>query len=77
MKLEIISPEKALFSGDVESVTLPGIAGKFTILPGHAPIISILKEGILVYQVDKQKVELPVKGGFVEMKGDTVNVCVD
>lgn len=77
MRLELISPEKTLFSGEVELVTLPGIVGKFTILPGHAPIVSVLTKGVVVYQVNKEKTEVPVNGGFIEMNGETISVCVD
>ena len=77
MKLEIISPEDILFSGDVESVTLPGVSGRFSILPGHAPIISVLAQGTLAYQTGGQKKELEIDGGFIEMKANVVSVCID
>lgn len=77
MKLEIISPEKTLFSGEVSLVTLPGITGKFTILPNHAPIISILAKGLVVYQVGEEKTEVEINGGFIEMKGEAISVCVE
>ena len=77
MRLEIISPEDTLFSGNVDVITLPGVSGQFSILPGHAPIISALKKGSLIYQANGQKQELEIDGGFVEMKADTVLVCVD
>jgi F-type H+-transporting ATPase subunit epsilon len=77
MKLEIISPEKILFSGNAESVTLPGLLGSFTILDRHAPIISALEKGKLAYKTGKETVELTVDGGFVEAKKNIVSVCVD
>jgi F-type H+-transporting ATPase subunit epsilon len=77
MRLEIISPEKTLYSGEVESVTLPGTAGSFTILKDHAPIISVLDKGKLVYRNSAGETELAIDGGFVEMKQNTVEVCVD
>ena len=43
MKLEIISPDKLVYSGEVDSVNLPGTAGKFTVLPRHAALISSAK----------------------------------
>lgn len=49
MTLEILSPEKTLFSGEVQRVTLPGAAGEFTVLPHHAPIISSLTAGRVRY----------------------------
>ena len=47
MHLEIVSPEATLFSGEVESVIVPGSAGSFQMLNNHAPIVSILKEGVV------------------------------
>ena len=79
MKLNIISPEKILFSGEVNSVTLPGTTGSFTILDNHAPIISSLRKGILSYCRNEgdSEIELRVEGGFVEGKQNEVNVCID
>ena len=77
MKLEIISPEKTLFSGEVELVTLPGTAGKFTILNNHAPIISSLVAGVMVYRVKGKDEELAISGGLIELKNNAVIVCID
>ncbi|MCL2652057.1 MAG: F0F1 ATP synthase subunit epsilon [Candidatus Azobacteroides sp.] len=77
MKLNIISPEKILFSGEVSSVTLPGAMGSFTILKDHAPIISKLGEGTITYSFDGNEVSLPVKDGFIEAKRNIVTVCVE
>ena len=77
LHLEIFSPEKKVFSGEVEQVTLPGAMGSFTILPQHAPIISSLQAGKLSYVVkggEEQGEE--IRGGFVEMNGNKVSVCV-
>ena len=51
LHLSIVSPEKSIFDGDVKIVTLPGMIGSFSILPGHAPIVSSLKAGTLSYTV--------------------------
>ncbi len=77
MKLEIISPEKILFSGDVELVTLPGTSGSFTILEKHAPIISSLNKGILSYRINGKDIELEINGGFIEAKNNIVSVCIE
>ena len=47
LHLSIVSPEKSIFDGDVKIVTLPGTVGSFSILPGHAPIVSSLQAGTL------------------------------
>ncbi len=77
MKLEIISPEKILFSGEVDLVTLPGEIGKFTILSHHAPIISSLVKGQVLYRVDEKDYTIDIDGGFIEMKNNIIAVCVD
>ena len=78
MKLEVISPEKIIFSGNVELVTLPGAAGSFTILPNHAPIISSLVKGTLIYRENgKNDTCMEIDGGFIEMKNNVISVCID
>lgn len=77
MKLEIISPEKIVYSGNAELITLPGLKGSFTILDKHAPIISGLNKGTLLYRNEGKEESLTVSGGFVEAKNDVVTVCID
>jgi F0F1-type ATP synthase, epsilon subunit (mitochondrial delta subunit) len=78
MKLEILSPERTLYKGDVDVVTLPGTLGRFTILQDHAPMVSSLKEGIIrIKPYEGEEVELSIKGGFVEVKRNEVSVCVE
>lgn len=77
LHLNIVSPEKEIYNGEVSSVTLPGTAGVFSILPQHAPIISSLKEGKVMYvTVDGDEKELDIQNGFVEMSNGVVSVCV-
>ena len=75
-KLNIISPEKVLFEGDVLSVALPGGKEPFTVLRGHAPIISTLRKGLIRWTADVSG-ELAINGGFVEVKGNVVTACVE
>ena len=77
MKLEIISPEKKLYSGEVELITLPGLSGSFTILDKHAPIISILNKGMLTYRNVGEDISIQIGSGFVEAKNNVITVCVD
>lgn len=77
LHLNIVSPEKEIYVGEVSSVTLPGTAGMFSILPQHAPIISSLKEGKVVYvTMDGEEKEVDIHQGFVEMSNGVVSVCV-
>jgi len=77
MNLEIVSPEKIIYSGKAESVTLPGFGGSFSILDRHAPIVAALKNGVLSYSVDGNNEELTINGGFVEVKKNNISVCVE
>jgi F-type H+-transporting ATPase subunit epsilon len=77
MKLEIISPEKIIYAGEAEALTLPGMSGLFTMLDRHAPIISVLSKGMLSYRSNGEDIEIAIDGGFVEAKKNTVSVCID
>ena len=79
MKLEIITPEQIYFSGDVNSVTLPGTNGLFTVWDNHAPLISSLAKGKInfIATETKQETELTVDGGFAEISNNVVTVCVE
>lgn len=78
MKLEILSPVRSLYKGEVDIVTLPGTLGSFTVLKDHAPLISSLIEGVVRYvSKDGQEHELPIKRGFVEVKQNDVSVCIE
>lgn len=77
MKLEIITPESTFYSGEVDSVTLPGTMGSFQILKNHAPIISSLKKGILSFMADGHNRAMEVEDGFVEVNNNMITVCID
>ena len=75
MHLEIITPDKTLFSGDIKSVILPGKQGSFGVLNRHAPIVSSLKSGkIKVIDEQKNVQSFDVKGGVVEVSKNKVTV---
>ena len=75
--LEILSPEKCLFKGSVMSVMLPGTKAPFTVLHNHAPIISTLCKGRVVWYAEGKKSGIEVSGGFVEVADNNVTVCVE
>lgn len=79
MKLIILQPEGVIFNGDVESVTLPGRKGRFTLLTRHAPLISILDKGFIKYHKFNSDVfdQLEINSGFVRVKKDLVTVCIN
>lgn len=78
LTLKIISPEKIVFTGEVESVTVPGTLGEFEILDNHAPIISSLEAGTVTYlPVGGEKMLQAIKGGFVEVQKNDIGLCVE
>ena len=77
LQLRIVSPEKIEFDGAVESVLVPGTMGQFEILNDHAPIISTLQKGTVEYTTSEGKVQLEIRGGFVEVQKNVVSLCVE
>ncbi len=74
--LDIASPETQILGRMVSHVTLPGTAGRFTVLSGHAPLISSLEEGDIEYTVGGVAESVHIRSGFAEVLDDTVAVCV-
>lgn len=78
LHLNIVSPEKEIYNGEVESVTLPGTMGAFTILPQHAPIVSSLGSGKVIYVTrGGEEHSFDIQGGFIELSEGVVSACVD
>ncbi len=78
MKLEILTPEQKIFSGDVYGVQLPGISGLFEVLDKHAPLVSALKSGSLKVLTDKNNsTSYSIQGGFVEVLNNKTTVLVE
>ena len=79
MTLEILTPERKLFSGEVYGVQMPSISGSFEVLDKHAPLISALKAGRLKVLRDKQNHAsfFDIQGGFVEVLNNKVTVLVE
>ena len=92
MILEIVTPEATLLHSDVELISVPGINGEFQMLNNHAPIVSLLVEGIVKFKGDNVKIEeefqakfttekgeysLAIKSGTIEMKENKVIILAD
>ena len=78
MILEILTPDKKIFSGDVYGVQLPGIDGMFEVLEKHAPLVSALKSGKLKILKDKQSnSHYIIQSGFVEVLNNRATVLVE
>mgnify|MGYP003682896229 CR=1 FL=1 len=78
MQLDILTPDKKVFTGDVVSATFPGVNGSFQVLNSHAPVISMLEAGKLKY-VDTSKKEtiVDITGGLVEVFDNKIIVLAD
>ncbi|MCL2452344.1 MAG: F0F1 ATP synthase subunit epsilon [Alphaproteobacteria bacterium] len=75
---EIVSPEQLVFSGEALSVTVPGVEGEFTVLSGHAPLISNLKPGVVtIEEAAAQKRQIFVPGGFAEVGLSGLTILAD
>lgn len=78
LQFDLVSPERLLLSEEVDMVTLPGAEGDFGVLPGHAPVLSTLKAGVVeVKGVSDALSRLFVRGGFAEVNGDKVTVLAE
>ncbi|ARV09531.1 hypothetical protein BTO05_07705 [Winogradskyella sp. PC-19] len=91
MYLEIVSPEATLFSGDVTSVAVPGVNGEFEMLNSHAPIVSILKAGLVKisgnisleeevadkFTIENGKTMLAINSGTLEINDNKIIILAD
>lgn len=78
LHFELVAPERILFTGEVEAVMLPGTEGDMTVLPGHAPLMAMLKTGFV--QVTDHKDEghrVLIRGGFAEVNQSSVIVLAE
>mgnify|MGYP001362516768 FL=1 len=77
LHFEFVSPESVLFSGDVDQVDLPGSEGDMGILPGHAPLVTTLRPGIVTIFRGGQREPVVVIGGFAEVSPAGLTVLAD
>jgi F-type H+-transporting ATPase subunit epsilon len=74
LTLEIVTPDRALVSAEVDEVQLPGSEGYFGVLPGHTPMLATLQVGEMWYRIGQEKHHLVIAFGFVEVMPDRVTV---
>lgn len=77
IRLRIVSPESTIFDENVGAVTLPGTKGSFEVLLNHAPLISSLEKGTIVYWQSGEKRSVEIQSGFVDVLHNVVSVCVE
>ncbi len=77
MELSVLSPEKEIFKGPVQSVKVPGVTGQFEILSNHAPVVSSLKEGnVRIRKADGSEMNFTIEKGFIEVLYNEVSLLV-
>lgn len=78
MYVEMITPEKTLFTGEADLIQLPGLDGSFEILKNHAPLIAFLKKGnVKVVDPEKNKHLIEINGGVIEVKKNKVIILAE
>jgi F-type H+-transporting ATPase subunit epsilon len=78
MKLEVVTPDKKVFDGEIKSVRVPGKKGSFQVLKDHAPIVSTLDSGLVIF-VDEEEKEtiIEIDGGMIEVKANNIILLAD
>ena len=78
MKLEILTPEKKLFKGEVRSVQVPGKSGRFEMLNNHMPIVSSLNKGsIKITDTNNKTQEIKINSGVIELKNNSIIILAE
>ncbi|MDP2298841.1 MAG: F0F1 ATP synthase subunit epsilon [Pseudolabrys sp.] len=77
LHFELVSPEKLVFSGEVEQVDVPGAEGDFGVLAGHAPMVTTLRPGVLTVKMASGEQKIVVLGGFAEVSAKGLTVLAD
>jgi F-type H+-transporting ATPase subunit epsilon len=76
-KLDIVTPERQIWSDDVDFVTIPTIQGEITVLANHVPVVSIIEPGELKIRKENENIFMAVTGGFFQVTGKKVTILAD
>jgi F-type H+-transporting ATPase subunit epsilon len=77
LKLQVVTPTRTVVESEADEVTLPGELGYLGILPGHTPLITVLKTGVVSYRNGAEEHAFAVSAGFAEIANDLVTVLAD
>ena len=77
LRLEIVTAERSIYSGEVNAVIAPGIEGQLGILPYHAPLMTMLQPGGLCIRKDGEETFIAISGGFLEVLQNRVTILAD
>ena len=78
LKVEIVTAERSVYSADgVDEVVAPGIEGELTVLPQHAPLLTMIKPGVMRIVKGNEDIDMAITGGFLEVRDDRVTILAD
>jgi F-type H+-transporting ATPase subunit epsilon len=78
MRIEIVTPDKKIFEGEIKSVRVPGKKGSFQVLKDHAPIISTLENGLVrIVDQENNEINYDISGGVIEVKANKIILLAD
>ena len=77
LRLEVATPTRLVVSGEADEVVVPGVEGSFGVLPGHAPLLSLVGTGEVMYRTGREEHHLAVSGGFAEVGPDHVTILTE
>ena len=77
IRLVVLTPQRTLLETFVDKVTLPATKGQFMVLYNHAPVITSLEDGKLIYETDQKQEVIEILGGFAEVDENVVTVCAE
>ncbi len=77
LHFSLVSPEKELFSGDVDQVDIPGTEGNFGVLPNHSALMAAIRTGAIIVYVDGVQTQYFVQGGFADVTPDGLTVLAE
>jgi F-type H+-transporting ATPase subunit epsilon len=78
MRIEIVTPDKKIFEGEIKSVRVPGKKGSFQVLKDHAPIVSTLESGpVIMVDMNGKETVLEIDGGVIEVKANKIILLAD
>ncbi|MGI4818952.1 MAG: ATP synthase F1 subunit epsilon [Janthinobacterium lividum] len=77
LNFSLVAPEREIFAGQVDQVDAPGVEGDFGVLPGHAPFMTTLREGVIMIYEGNARRRFDVKGGFADVNGEGLTILAE
>ena len=77
LNFSLVAPEREIFAGQVDQVDAPGVEGDFGVLPGHAPFMTTLREGVITIYEGNARRCFDVKGGFADVNGEGLTILAE